>query len=252
MRAIRGRVIACTRSVGLARKQLLTADPQASCADAPRVSPSRFRRSVRPVEHDGSQPVKVTYAFVDKNVASDDTRNCRGMVPVDGLFAQSGVSQILFLEEVRVAFDMWERVPTSASSRRQKTSNPVSSSAPRQTLSATLMPMYSIVKDGTGTQRQIDRSLICLEYHQALEGHSTAISLSMTCATPSPHEIGHAIGLNHPSRTDSLCRGTIWKALRFPAGGRCRRRRPASRRPHSSVAPTMKRRRGFGSHAVTQ
>jgi len=43
-------------------------------------------------------------------VAFDDARNCRRMVPVDGLLAQSGVSKILFLEEVRFAFDMWERV----------------------------------------------------------------------------------------------------------------------------------------------
>jgi hypothetical protein len=145
----------------------------------------------------------VTYAVIGRRESFPHALNCGDLAPLDHLLARSGLTRARFMEEVREAFDMWER---SANIRFVATAD---TSAAGILIGAQVDPEGRAFTDvayrpGTQNPRQIERSLICLNPEKrwkiGFDDNVGIYDIRYTIA----HEVGHAIGLDHPKAHDQL------------------------------------------------
>lgn len=147
---------------------------------------------------------EVTYAYVTAARHTADARNCRDLVPLDGLLDRSGVAREMFEREAEAAFAMWE---AAADIRFRR----VADGAAAQILIGAQAKPQGIAfadvayrPDGAGGVRSIRRSMICLNplkpWKVGFGGDVSVYDLRYAIA----HEAGHAIGLDHPSPSGQL------------------------------------------------
>ena len=146
----------------------------------------------------------ITYAFASDPVAFSDARNCRAMVPMDGLLASSGIDRALYEAQAGKAFDAWSAVadiqfrrvddPAAADILIGAQANPVGRA----------FTNVSFVRAAGSAVRPLDKSLICLNpehtWKVGFDGNLDVYDLGYTLK----HEIGHAIGLDHPGTTSQV------------------------------------------------
>lgn len=147
---------------------------------------------------------QVTYAFVDRATTFDQARNCRAMQPVDGLLAHSTIDRVAFEAEVAKAFDVWTTV---ADIRFRRVADPATADILIGAQARPLGRAFTNVAHSqsvAGDVRPIEQSLICLNPVQpwkiGFDGNLDIYDLRYTIA----HEIGHAIGLDHPGASGQV------------------------------------------------
>ena len=145
----------------------------------------------------------VTYAFATGPVSNPGARNCAAMLPPARAYDPSQISARQFRNEVAAAFRMWQKV---ADITFRESADPASAGI---LIGAQAQPFGRAftnvaLKPGTGDKKVISNSLICLNPKQpwkiGFDGRLGVYDLRYTLA----HEIGHAIGLDHPSAAGQL------------------------------------------------
>jgi hypothetical protein len=171
----------------------------------------------------------VTYAFATKSVEFAGARNCAAMAPFERLATASGSTEDVLRREVRSAFDEWEQVAGLKfeevarvedagivfGAQGKPTGWAFSNVAPLTQTADRPMTVQKAL-GGTGDKPEnastaatakidsIRQSLVCLNptkrWKIGFDGNLKVYDIRHTFA----HEIGHAIGLDHPGASGSL------------------------------------------------
>ena len=171
-------------------------------------------------------PATVTYALADSVRLFPAAINCAGLAPLDQMLEANHVSQATFAHEIRAAFAAWSAiadidfVPAKDSASAEILIG--AETEPRGRAFTTVDYDKSVpisVSGGPPPPHQLRQSLICLNpaehWKVGFDGNLEVYDLRYTLQ----HEIGHAIGLDHPSAEGELMNFRYVEQFRTPQAG---------------------------------
>lgn len=175
---------------------------------------SGFAAAYRLLELDG-HPVKwgessfgagatLTYGYVRVPSNFPNAINCKAMTPIAPMLRRSKIAERNFRAEVRKAFDEWEKVANVQFTEVEDPSHAnILIGAQARPTGIAYANVRHAARDGSHIAK-ITGASICfnplLAWESALDGNRATLSLRQITM----HEIGHAIGLDHPGSTGQL------------------------------------------------
>ncbi|MGM0672896.1 MAG: matrixin family metalloprotease [Pseudomonadota bacterium] len=158
---------------------------------------------------------RITYAFAGEALRFDDAYNCRDLAPTEGLLGDD-LSMETFERETAAAFRVWERAAGLSFQKVSDARNADIVLGAQGNPSGRAFANVAYVQDSeeftrvaygpdseTGV-RAIEQSLVCLnpdyEWKVGFDGNQDVYDIRYTLT----HEIGHAIGLDHPGPAGQL------------------------------------------------
>lgn len=147
---------------------------------------------------------RVRYAFVQDEMKFAGARNCNTMVALAPSLQRLGIAPDRLREETSAAFAMWAQAADISFEETDDVTRANILIGAQAVPRGRAFANVEYDHDANGSTRQIEQSLICLNPEQRWKigfgGDRTAYDLRYTIA----HEIGHAIGLNHPGAHGQL------------------------------------------------
>lgn len=160
----------------------------------------------------------VTYAIADAPRSFPGARNCQTIDPLDHLLAASHIARLTFDHELAAAFAAWTNVADIRFREVNSADADIVIGAEANPLGRAFTNVeYS---DPAATERaSLKRSVICLNPNEpwkvGFDGNLNVYDIRYALT----HEIGHAIGLDHPGRTGELMDFRYQEQFRVPQLG---------------------------------
>jgi hypothetical protein len=146
----------------------------------------------------------ITYALVDREVRFPGARNCSSMAPFDGLLSRNAIRASSFSRELAEALRVWESAADIAFAPADPATADILIGAQVDPIGYAFANVeYDKTETGQGP-RSIARSMVCFNPTRAwkvgFDGDLDVYDIRYTLI----HEIGHAIGLDHPAIAGQL------------------------------------------------
>ncbi len=160
----------------------------------------------------------VTYADVDSDRAFAGARNCPVVEPLDSLLTASGIDRTTFDHERDAAFAAWSHVANIRFREVDAADADILIGA-EASPSGRAFTNVEYSDPGNTERASLTRSVICLNPAQpwkvGFDGNLNVYDIRYALT----HEIGHAIGLDHPGRAGELMDFRYQEAFRIPQLG---------------------------------